>query len=339
MKSDGGKRSSSWRGRRALGLLAAVATLLLVLVVPVSSAGAHTGKHHPTAPGARSAAATAPDADTPANFWYGTDSRYPAVGGTAPYQEPDVGNGGNYGAYVGQIGGWPYWQGCVRDTPRWNAGNYAKANANHALGLGLGSTAYWMMAGPGLDPATPGRTPTATQAYAWGRAQAARVESDIVSNHYRFSIPVIFMDIEISGVPPAPDNGWNTVYAGPCGGRTVAAYIPAAIDREVFDGFADYVNQSTPYKSAVYSGDPMWRSIFGSGGSAQIPRTYEWTYLGATSSLATGPSGWCVRNTCAQFFGGQTSSSPYALAWQWSGGGGVTNGYGDFDQFDGNRLP
>ncbi len=35
---------------------------------------------------------------------------------------------------------------------------------------------------------------------------------------------------------------------------------------------------------------------------------------------------------CAEFFGGQTSSGPYALMWQWSGGGGIRNGVGDFDQ-------
>jgi hypothetical protein len=32
----------------------------------------------------------------------------------------------------------------------------------------------------------------------------------------------------------------------------------------------------------------------------------------------------------------QTSSSRYALMWQWSGGG-VSNGVGDFDQIDGAR--
>jgi hypothetical protein len=31
-------------------------------------------------------------------------------------------------------------------------------------------------------------------------------------------------------------------------------------------------------------------------------------------------------------------SSKYALMWQWSGGGGVTNGHGDFDQIDVARL-
>ena len=51
--------------------------------------------------------------------------------------------------------------------------------------------------------------------------------------------------------------------------------------------------------------------------------------------------GWCLKDNagCAQFFGGQSSSSKYALAWQWSGGGGVRNAYGDFDQIDGARLP
>jgi hypothetical protein len=32
-----------------------------------------------------------------------------------------------------------------------------------------------------------------------------------------------------------------------------------------------------------------------------------------------------------------TTSSPYALMWQWSGGGGVRNAIGDFDQIDASR--
>ena len=39
------------------------------------------------------------------------------------------------------------------------------------------------------------------------------------------------------------------------------------------------------------------------------------------------------------FFGGITSSSKYAVAWQWTGGGGTYNGYGDLDQIDQNRTP
>ena len=79
---------------------------------------------------------------------------------------------------------------------------------------------------------------------------------------------------------------------------------------------------------------------FGTGANACIPNTYEWTYLPATRSLSAAPTGWCLHgtSTCAQFFGGMTSSSKYALMWQWSGGGGVTNGVGDFDQIDVARL-
>ena len=74
---------------------------------------------------------------------------------------------------------------------------------------------------------------------------------------------------------------------------------------------------------------------------ALIPNTYEWTYQPFTSSLARPPAGWCLAGTatCARFFGGQTSASPYALMWQWSGGGGSSNGRGDFDQIDANRTP
>jgi hypothetical protein len=58
-------------------------------------------------------------------------------------------------------------------------------------------------------------------------------------------------------------------------------------------------------------------------------------------TFSTEPTGWCLHDskTCAQFFGGQTSSSKYALMWQWSGGGGITNRYGfDFDQIDTARM-
>src|SRR6202023_2933866 len=48
------------------------------------------------------------------------------------------------------------------------------------------------------------------------------------------------------------------------------------------------------------------------GSAASIPTTDEWTYTAFTSSLSRLPSGWCLAGTrtCAQFFGGVTSSSP-----------------------------
>jgi hypothetical protein len=93
----------------------------------------------------------------------------------------------------------------------------------------------------------------------------------------------------------------------------------------------------------VYSAPSIWSSIFGTGSDASIPTTYEWTYESFTSSLAHPPHNWCLTgsasSTCARFFGGVTSSSKYALMWQWSGGGGSDNGVGDFDQIDANRTP
>jgi hypothetical protein len=85
----------------------------------------------------------------------------------------------------------------------------------------------------------------------------------------------------------------------------------------------------------------VWRTIFGTGADSLIPNTYEWTYYRNTSSLSHHPEGWCLSGTsmCAVFFGGIKLSRPYALMWQWSGGGGTHNGYGDFDQIDTNKTP
>jgi hypothetical protein len=109
----------------------------------------------------------------------------------------------------------------------------------------------------------------------------------------------------------------------------------------VLNGFAAYLTSHSHYKAGVYSAPSIWPSIFGTGTASLIPNTYEWTYESFTSSLTHHPSGWCLSgtSTCARFFGGQTSSSKYALMWQWSGGGGSYNGHGDFDQIDANRTP
>jgi hypothetical protein len=64
--------------------------------------------------------------------------------------------------------------------------------------------------------------------------------------------------------------------------------------------------------------------------------------MAGTRSLSHPPYGWHLAGlpgVSAQFFGGQTSRSKYALMWQWSGGGGLYNGYGDFDQIDVARTP
>jgi hypothetical protein len=156
---------------------------------------------------------------------------------------------------------------------------------------------------------------------------------------------VVFADIELPGrapaYTPAPDNGWNSVYTSPCSGTVRIGYVPVSIDRSELNGFAAYLTGHSRDKVGVYSAPDIWADIFGTGAASLIPNTYEWTYESFTSSLTHHPYGWCLPGTsrCARFFGGQTSASPYALLWQWSGGGGSDNGYGDFDQIDGARTP
>jgi hypothetical protein len=283
------------------------------------------------------AAAAAPAGDSPAGFWYGTDSATVAIPGHVPYQMPVT--GGTYGGYIGMTGNWANLAGC-RKVVAWSAVNSSQANANYAVHRGIGTGVYWFMGGPGVDPHYNG---TQAEAYAWGRQQAARTLYDI--SHVHVTYPVVFMDIEIPGnapsYTPAPDNGWNAVYTSACSGVVRAYHIPAAVDRAVLNGFAAYLTGHSGYKAGVYSAPDIWAEIFGTGTAASIPDTYEWTYEPFTASLARPPSGWCLRGTatCARFFGGQDSASKYALAWQWSGGGGSRNGYGDFDQIDAGRTP
>jgi hypothetical protein len=114
--------------------------------------------------------------------------------------------------------------------------------------------------------------------------------------------------------------------------------MPAALDRADFNGFWKYLGTHSGYKAGVYSAPGIWTQIFGTGPAASIPDTYEWTYEPETASLAAAPRGWCLTSgRCAEFFGGVTRSSRYALMWQWSGGGGVRNAIGDFDQIDASR--
>jgi hypothetical protein len=309
----------SWLTRGGLG-----ACLAMLLLIPAVAASA------------------APAGDGPPGFWWGTDSLPVFVPGSAPYAMPFL--GGAYGGYIGMAGNWAYWQGCSGQEHfiAFDATDAAKAHTNYAtFHKGVGDGAYWFMGGPGVDPHYNG---SATEAYAWGQAQAARALSDIANG--AFDYKVVWMDIEIPGITPAPDNGWNTVYTSSCSGKVRINGIPAAVDRADFNGFFDYVTQHSSYQVGVYSTASVWTAIFGTGSAAQIPNTYEWTYEPETTNYTGAfPSGWCLNHgsgSCAQFFGGQTNASSHALMWQWSGGGGATNGIGgfngDLDQIDSNRL-
>lgn len=319
----------SWRALAALSA-ALVAALALVL------AGGGAAGAAVTAGGGRAvtAAAARPAGDGPTGFWWGSDSWPIPVSGSAPYSMPRL--GGAYGGYIGMTGNWAYWFGCGGQEHflAYSSANAAQAHTNYVTyHRGIGDGAYWFMGGPGVDPHYNG---TAAEASTWGARQAARALSDIAKQP--FDLKIVWMDVELPGITPAPDNGWNSVYTSPCSGVKKQSYIPVSVDRAEFNGFANYVTSHSPYKAGVYSAPSVWTKIFGTGSAAQIPNTYEWTYEPETAHLSDAPHGWCLTSGgCAQFFGGQTSSGPYALMWQWSGGGGVRNGVGDFDQIDGGR--
>jgi hypothetical protein len=308
------------RAGRRTGVIAAAATLIAAVSAAVAAVPAGAG-------------------DKPQGFWFGTDSRTVTITGSAPYSEPVI--GGAYGGYIGMTGNWANLESCHKIVV-WSAADAAKANANFALHQGVGTGVYYFMGGPGVDPHYNGST---TEAYDWGEVQAGRALADAAKLHVTY--PVIWADIELPGGPsdytPAPDNGWNSVYTSPCSSVVRISSVPANVDRADFNGFAAYVTAHSSYKVGVYSAPDIWASIFGTGSAASIPTTYEWTYESFTGSLAHPPAGWCLTgsasSTCARFFGGLTSASKYALAWQWSGGGGSNNGVGDFDQIDGNRTP
>jgi len=313
--------------RTWLALAAGLALVLTSTGTATATVTAGTGK-------VNAAAERLPDGDGPPGFWWGTDSFPVKVPGSAPYSMPIL--GGAYGGYVGMTGSWSYWLGCKGGFLAYSATNAAQAYTNKVTyHRGVGQGAYWFMGGPGVDPHWNG---TSAEAYNWGAQQAARALSDIANNGH-ITYPVVWMDIELPGVAPAFDNGWNSVYTSACSGVVRIHGVPAAVDRADFNGFANYVAAHSSYKVGVYSEPGIWAQIFGTGSASLIPNTYEWTYEPETTNFSNAPYGWCLRSGgCAQFFSGQTSSSKYALMWQWSGGGGVSNGVGDLDQIDGARL-
>ena len=326
--------------KRVSRALAATAALAMAGGLAAAAAGpaasAATGAKAPlsaTAQVGAGAHAARPAGDSPPGFWYGTDSLPVTITGQPPYQEPRT--GGNYGGYIGMTGSWAYRLGCRGGFLAYSATNAQQANTNytsHGIGIGLG--VYWFMGGPGVDPNYNGST---AEAYAWGQRQAARAVAD--ANGQPVKYRVLFMDIELPGVAPAHDNGWNSVYTSACSGVTRSSFVPASVDRADFNGFFDYESQHG-YTPGVYSEPGIWASIFGTGPESVIRNTNEWTYEPETTNFGQAPVGWCLRgtSTCARFFGGVTTSSPHALMWQWSGGGGVSNGVGDFDQIDTNVV-
>jgi hypothetical protein len=166
--------------------------------------------------------------------------------------------GGTYGGYIGMTGNWAYWLGCRGQEHflAYSAANNAQAHTNYVTyHAGVGSGEYWFMGGPGVDPDYNGTT---AEASSWGARQAARTLSDVAGSHFDFK--VVWMDIELPGITPAPDNGWNDVYTSPCSGVIKQSYVSAALDRADFNGFWDYITAHSSYKVGVYSSAGIWAS-------------------------------------------------------------------------------
>ena len=192
--------------RSWLALAVGLALVLTSAGTAAATVTAGTGK-------AVTAAERLPDGDGPPGFWWGTDSFPVTVPGSAPYSMPIL--GGAYGGYIGMTGSWSYWLGCKGGFIAFSSTNAAQAHTNYVTyHSGVGDGAYWFMGGPGVDPNYNG---TSTEASAWGARQAARALSDMANNGH-IDYPVVWMDIELPGVAPAHDNGWNSVYTSPCSG-------------------------------------------------------------------------------------------------------------------------
>jgi hypothetical protein len=266
---------------------------------------------------------------TSAVFYYGTDSSAPVACGHGPYTEPagdcSAGTHGVYGEYIGELGSWLNWRGCTDSGLNWVQANYDMATSNLIrYHTGLGAAAYWFAAGPGRDPHYNGTT---TEAMIWGQRQAVRFLAD--SAGVFLSFRYVFMDIENNGF--APDgNGWNTVWDSPCGNGIRAGFIPPAVDYATYQGFANYIDSHSPYRAGVYSaGGPGYGSWNGIFSPVLLSHAAEWTFTNEQTQL-TFPRGFSDSGASADWFGGEPAACQ--LLWQWSGGNGDLNGYGDFDQ-------
>src|ERR1700690_248075 len=195
-------------------------------------------------------------------YWYGADSGGPGpANGSAPYTMPSCGSGHAYGGYIGKIGGADlvsssnsggYGPGF---TGAWNSSYAADADTNHfSDGEGVGAGGFWFMFGPGDTDGT------GLSAYAWGQQQGTWALADwqrwYAGGTHRMPLRILWMDVEGPG-----SNGWGT---------------DTAANRDVFNGFWDYVNGAGEgVAPGVYSTNYQWGVIMGSNGS--IPTTWEGT--------------------------------------------------------------
>src|SRR5690348_13202785 len=127
-----------------------IAVMLAGAAAVVSTVSTAALRSTPAGPPAVARAGVLTGADTPAGFWYGTDSAAMNIPGPAPYHEPVL--GGYYGGYVGMTGNWANLTGCHKIVV-WSGTNSTQANNNYTWHhKGIGTGVYYFMGGPGVDP-------------------------------------------------------------------------------------------------------------------------------------------------------------------------------------------
>lgn len=280
--------------------------------------------------------------DGPSGFWWGSDSNGPAPSSSvstcpsssAPWLEPNVTRSGcgHYGGYIGEVGG--YWSvlGCG-GTDAWNVTAAGRAATNFtSYNDGIGTSAYYFGGGPGMDPSYNGTT---SEAYAWGKRQAEKAKS-LAASHSYFDNAILVFDVE-DDYPNGVPTGWNEVmFSGSCGSVNYRGIDPS-VDRATFNGFWDDIWNNSAYWIAAYSSPGEWGGIFSTGSASSLTGTMEVTADWGQNCINPGPYGWtqgsgsCSSNS-ANFFGGISSSSSCAFAWQWA-----SRNNGDYDQIDANR--
>lgn len=268
--------------------------------------------------------------DSPAGFYYGTDSSNPLIttpgpiygnafqDSRSPYYTTSL--GGAYGGYLPVLAQWQALTGCLQPYLSQNPNDGGPANADASDGVGVGEVAVYMLGGPGADPHYNGTT---AEAVAWGEAQgnAAVTAANNTTLGGGVYSNVLFGDME-------SPNWWNNVQSG-C--AFASSGIPPAVDAATINGF-DAAVAAAGYKPGIYSSFSFWNdTTFGcgfncsSGPGHLASNIYEWTYQTQTPtpSSTTEPSGFCLPAGagCAGWFGGNGSNPPEGLAWQWAGYG------------------
>jgi hypothetical protein len=237
------------------------------------------------------------------------------------WQEPG-GPSSPYDFYSGEVGVFQQYAGCGGND-YYNMTAADDANYDTSQVYAMGSTPYYMLAGPGIN----GNYGSSSAAYNWGYNQAEwLLNNQIPAIGLPNNNKIIWLDIEGYENSGSYSNGWNSE-GNSCGARTGGSSISGSIDRVTFNGFYDAMSNAG-YRVGAYSSAQFWDFTF--GGYGNIPNTLEWTYESQAQVNPAPPLGsWCTQGVCAQFFGGQIDGGSNALVWQWSNSS--TNGSGDYD--------